>query len=371
MKQITISVSNDLVTDNRVNRTCSVFISQGYQVLLVGRKLKDSLPLPQLDHQTQRMTLLFNKGICFYLELNLRLFIKLLFTKSSHLYANDLDTLLPNYLISKIKRIPLVYDTHELFTEVPELQNHPAKKSIWLTLERFIFPRLKHVITVNESIASIYEGKYKVPIHVVRNVPFKLETQINNTPLSDNIKQNVFTVIIQGSGLNVDRGIEEAILAMKELENVQLLLVGNGDLIPKAKIMVQEAGLSDKVLFFDKRPYKELMQFTMFADCGLALDKPTNLNYEYALPNKVFDYIQANTPIICGNLKEIKSLVAKYNIGISLQETTPRLIAEAIRTLQNDSAQLTIYQENCRKAAQIEHWENEKVVLERLIKSLS
>ena len=371
MKQITISVSNDLATDNRVNRTCSVFISQGYRVLLLGRKLKDSLPLHELDHQTHRMNLLFNKGVCFYLELNCRLFIKLLFTKSSLLYANDLDTLLPNYLISKLKRIPLIYDTHELFTEVPEVQNHSIKKGIWLTLEKFIFPKLKHVITVNASIASIYEQKYKVPIHIVRNVPFQLEPQINATPLSVNIKQNVFTVIIQGSGLNVDRGIEEAILAMKELENIQLLLVGNGDLIPSAKILVQEAGLTDKVLFFDKRPYKELMQFTLLADCGLALDKPTNLNYEYALPNKVFDYIQANTPIICGNLKEIKSLVAKYNIGISLEETTPKLIADAIRTLQNDPTQLNLYKENCKNAAQIEHWENEKVVLETLIKSLN
>lgn len=371
MKQITISVSNDLVTDNRVNRTCSVFISQGYRVLLLGRKLEDSLPLPELDHQTIRMNLFFNKGVCFYLELNCRLFIKLLFTKSSLLYANDLDTLLPNYLISKLKGIPLIYDTHELFTEVPELQNHPLKKGIWLTLERFIFPRLRHVITVNASIASIYEEKYKVPIHVVRNVPFKLKPQINATSLPLSIKQKIFTIIIQGSGLNVDRGIEEAILAMKELENVQLLLVGSGDLIPTAKILVQDAGLTDKVLFFDKRPYEELIQFTLFADCGLALDKPTNLNYEYALPNKVFDYIQANTPIICGNLKEIKSLVLKYNIGISLEETTPQLISDAIRILQNDPTQLSVYKENCKKAAQIEHWENEKVILVRLIKSLN
>ena len=65
------------------------------------------------------------------------------------------------------------------------------------------------------------------------------------------------------------------------------------------------------MLFFDKRPYNEMMNFTYYADLGLTLDKPTNINYRYSLPNKVFDYIQAETPIIGTNLIEISKLKSK------------------------------------------------------------
>jgi hypothetical protein len=72
--------------------------------------------------------------------------------------------------VSKFKSVKLVYDTHEYFTEVPELVENPTKQKIWLKLEKWIFPKLKNVYTVNESIAKIYSEKYKVPVHVIRNI---------------------------------------------------------------------------------------------------------------------------------------------------------------------------------------------------------
>ncbi|MGZ4043852.1 MAG: glycosyltransferase, partial [Bacteroidia bacterium] len=150
-----VSVINDLVTDNRVNKTCNVLLDSGYDVILIGRVLPASLPLPNWGFKTIRMNLLFKNGPLFYLFFNLRLFFKLLLLKTDLLFANDLDTLLPNYLVSKLKHIPLVYDSHELFTEVPELLNSPFKKKIWLSIEKRIVPRLKNCITVNSSIAKI------------------------------------------------------------------------------------------------------------------------------------------------------------------------------------------------------------------------
>ena len=369
MKRVIVSVTNDLVTDNRVNRSCSVLQSLGFRVVLVGRKLKQSSEVSR-PYECKRFRMLFKKGVFFYAFYNLRLFFYLLFHRVDLLYANDLDTLLPNYLVSKIKRVPLIYDSHELFTEVPELQNAPFKKAVWTKIEKLIIPKLKYCITVNESIAKIFEETYQVKFNSIRNVPEQIPTNLSNTIKLENIPKDSFTVIIQGSGLNIDRGLEEAIEAMLLLENVHLLIVGNGDVIPKAKKMVEDLKLENRVHFYGKRPYHELMKFTAYANCGLAIDKATNKNHQFALPNKVFDYIQAGTPIICMDLIEIKSLVVKYDIGIVIKDVLPSLIADAIRELQSNAPLLQTYKNNCEKAAKIEHWGNEKSKLEELIYSI-
>ena len=366
MKRVIVSVTNDLVTDNRVNRSCGVLKSLGFNVALVGRKLKHSGEISR-PYECKRFRMLFKKGVLFYAFYNFRLFFYLLFHRVDLLFANDLDTLLPNYLVSKIKRVPLIYDSHELFTEVPELQNAPFKKAVWTKIEKHIVPKLSYCITVNDSIAKIFEANYQVKFTSIRNVPEQASANIMREISLENIPKDAFTVIIQGSGLNIDRGLEEAIEAVLLLENVHLLIVGNGDVIPKAKKMVENLKLENRVHFYGKRPYHELMKFTSLANCGLAIDKATNKNHQFALPNKVFDYIQAGTPIICMDLIEIKSIVLKYDIGIVIKEVVPSEIATAIRTLQQNQPLLNSYQANCKKAAKIEHWGNEKAKLEEII----
>ena len=370
MKRVIVSVTNDLVTDNRVNRSCSVLQSLGFRVVLVGRKLKQSSEVSRA-YECKRFRMLFKKGVFFYAFYNFRLFFYLLFHRVDLLYSNDLDTLLPNYLVSKIKRVPLIYDSHELFTEVPELQNAPFKKAVWTKIEKRIIPKLKYCITVNESIAKIFEANYQVKFTSIRNVPEQASANIMREISLENIPKDAFTVIIQGSGLNIDRGLEEAIEAVLLLENVHLLIVGGGDVIPIAKQMVEDLKLENRVHFYGKRPYHELMKFTSLANCGLAIDKATNKNHQFALPNKVFDYIQAGTPIICMDLIEIKSLVIKYDIGIVIKDVLPSLIADAIRELQSNAPLLQTYKNNCEKAAEIEHWGNEKSKLEELIYSIN
>ena len=135
MKRILISVTNDLTTDQRVEKTCEVLSEIGYDVLLVGRKLKKSLPI-QRNYKIIRFRLLFNVGFLFYAEFNIRLFIFLLFTKKDLLFSNDVDTLLPHYIISKLQNKKLVFDSHELFSEIPELVHKKRIKNVWFFLEK-------------------------------------------------------------------------------------------------------------------------------------------------------------------------------------------------------------------------------------------
>ncbi len=130
----------------------------GFDVLLLGRKLPDSLPIER-EYKTKRFHLIFKTEVWFYIEYNIRLFLFLLFKKVDVLLANDLDTLLPNFLISKLKRRPLVYDSHEMFCEGPELQGRKFVQSVWRFIEKAILPRLKHTYTVSRSIADAYNKR--------------------------------------------------------------------------------------------------------------------------------------------------------------------------------------------------------------------
>ncbi len=362
-----MTVSSDLATDNRVDRSCTLLTELGYSVFLIGRVKKDSPEMPHRGYRYKRMKLLFEKGALFYAILNFRLFIELLFTRVDYLFANDLDTLPAAYLVSKLKNVPLIYDSHELFTEVPELVGRPNIQKIWLQIEKWIFPRLQFIITVNESIAQIFEEKYKVKVAVVRNVPIRIADikPLNKAELD--LATETKMLIIQGSGLNVDRGIEEAVLAMEHIQNAVLFLVGSGDVIPKVKKMVLDKGLSQKVRFVDRLPYREMLRYTASADLGLALDKPLSLNYALALPNKVFDYIQASTPILASPLKEIERIVIQYNCGTVIQKVDPIEIATRINTLFDNVTLLDTYKQNCAKAAETEHWGKDAEILERVI----
>ena len=366
-KRAIVSVTNDLFTDNRVDKICRFLENQGYSVLLVGRIRKDSNALPLRSYRTKRMKLITEKGALFYAEYNFRLFMYLLFHRATILVSNDLDTLLANYAASKFKpHAKLVYDSHEYFTEVPELTSRPKIKNIWEGIEAWIFPKLQTIYTVNESIAQLYRDKYKKDVAVIRNISPSWKPLSIMTKQDLGIPEGKFIIIIQGAGINIDRGAEEAVEAMKHIKNAVLIIVGDGDVIPQLKLTVTDYDLNEKVLFFGKRPYSEMMNFTYLADVGLTLDKPTNLNYKFSLPNKVFDYIHAGTPIICTDLIEVSAIINKHSIGLILPELSAENLVEKITYLQQNASILQEMKSNCQKASLVENWEHESTFLENI-----
>lgn len=355
-----VSVINDLSTDQRVARSCDVLTELGYEVLLVGREQKRSQPLAPRAYACKRMKLLFEQGPQFYLFFNLRLFFVLLFRKADLLLANDLDTLGPNYLVSKLKGIPLVYDSHEIFCEVPELQANPTKKSIWERLEKSIVPKLKYAITVNESIAAYFNEKYKLRFISVRNIPDYRRPDPLKSRKELGLPEDRKIVILQGAGINVQRGSEELLEAFRYLDQRYLLLIiGSGDVIGQLKENTVRFGLQHQVTFMDKMPASELRQYTINADLGVTIDKDTNLNYHFSLPNKVFDYIHAGIPVLASRLPEIEKLVTGYGLGTFIENHDPEHIARQIEAFLSSEA-YAICRNNTVRAAAENNWSGEK-----------
>lgn len=368
MKNVIVSVTNDLSTDQRVDKACLTLTGMGFRVTLAGRKLRESLPLSGRKYETVRMRLLFRRGPWFYAEYNIRLFFLLLFRKCDLLVANDLDTLPANFMVHLLKRIPIVYDSHEYYTGTPELVNRPRIRAIWERIEGWIFPKLGDIITVNGSIARLYEEKYGKRLHVVRNIPRTPGPGSNPTRDELGLPDDRKIVLLQGAGINIQRGAEEAMDAMRYLDGVVLLIIGGGDVLGLLKNKSQDPELRDKVIFRDKMPYPELMKHTRLADLGLTLDKDTNINYRFSLPNKLFDYIHARIPVLASRLPEIASIVENYRIGMITESHDPKAIAEMIREMLSDEIRYLLWKQNLAKAAEELCWEKEELILKDLYK---
>ena len=365
--KIIVSVTNDLYTDQRVKKVCAFLHEKGYNITLCGRVLKDSKPIIDRPYKVKRFRLLFTKGVLFYAAYNFRLFFFLLFNKADILLANDLDTLLANTLAKKMKKnCRLIYDAHEYFTGVPELENRPKIKAFWRKIEHYALPNVDEMYTVNGSIAKLYQKTYNKPIQIVRNISDAKAFSSKYSKTDLGLPLNKKIIIMQGAGINMDRGGEEAVEAIKLIDGAILIFVGNGDVIPQLKLQVINEKLTNKVLFFGKQPYDKLMNYTLHADLGLSLDKDTNVNYRFSLPNKIFDYIHAGIPLLVSDLVEVKNIVDSNHVGLVCPNHNPKTIAEYIRKIIFDETLTNTLKVNTKLTSQKLNWHNETQILENI-----
>lgn len=366
MKHAILSVTNDLYTDPRVDKVALFITRHGYEVTLVGRGYPDSPILAPRAYHTKRLHLLFRRGSLFYAEFNIRLFFYLLFRRCDVLIANDLDTLLPNFMVSRLRHKRLVYDSHEYFCGELSVVSNPRAFKVWSRIEHHCFPKLKTVITVSQSIVNQYEKEYGIRPFLVRNIPPAAVPLITETKASLGMPEDKFILILQGNGINEGRGAEELVQAMQYLTEAQLFIVGNGTVLPQLKEMVKELKIEDKVTFVGRQNQDKLFNYTALADVGMALDRDVSANLRFSLPNKIFEYIKAGTPLVVSNLIERAAIVKQYQVGVIAESLTPEAIAGAVEQLQRDPAKYALCKQNCRLAAQQLTWENEEKVLEKI-----
>ena len=380
-----VSVTNDLTTDQRVDRTCRALANSGYEVLLVGRRLRKSNALVPRSYPMHRMRLLFDSGPLFYAEYNITLFFFLLLHRYDLLVSNDLDTLPANYLANLVKhpfsgshnrkskienrkskienrksKILHLHDCHEYFRGVPELVGRKKTTRIWRWIEDRIFPKLSHVVAVNQSVADLYSREYGNQIGVIRNVPFRKPLSGAFSKASLNIREEQKIILYQGA-VNVDRGIEQAILAMQHIKTDAILVIaGIGDIYESLRNFTSEQRLAEKVRFLGQIPFQDLHGYTLMADIGLSIEKDVGINYHFCLPNKFLDYIQANVPVLVSPFPEMKSIVDHYGVGEFIESHDPVKLAAHLDTMLNNPEKTAVYKQNLLKAAEELCWEVEE-----------
>ena len=351
-QQIIFTVTNDLTTDQRMQRICTTLQKAGYKVTLVGRLRPHSIALPNLLFNQHRIKCRFEHGPLFYLEYNLKLFIFLLFAKCTIISAVDADTILPCTLAAKMRGKKLVFDAHEYFTEVPELYNRIFIKKIWQTMLKTCIPMMNSCYTVGPKLAEIFTNLYGKKFDVIYNMPIKKMAQQSGD------KKNI--ILYQGD-LNIGRGIEQTILAMQNIQ-AELWIVGDGLLKEQIEILIAKNNLSNKVKMLGKVTPDKLHDITQQAKIGINLLSNSSLSYRYSIANKFFDYVQAGLPSVCANFEEYKNLNKQYEVAVLCDENVVNIQA-AIEHLLTDVLYYQNLVDNCKQAANQWHWETQEKLL--------
>lgn len=337
--------------DQRMARICSVLQREGFEVALVGRIRKNSMPLADTSYRQYRLRCFFNRGPLFYLEMQFRLFFFFVFSPRSTVYgAVDLDTLPAMWLVSRLRGAELLFDAHEIFDSVPELSKKPGVRWVWRTIGKWFVPAAKYRWTVNQSLADRFKGEYGKDFEVIRNLP---EPGLNGVKLERKDR----LILYQGR-VNKGRGLEEAIETMRFLPEFQLVIAGGGDLEDKLRLRVHQLELENVIITGDQSP-EQLRKWTAQAWIGLNLLDESSGNYYYSLANKFFDYMAFGVPSVSMDFPEYRLLNDQYHFSLLIPKLNPLNICRAIEKLDKDPDLHSTLSDNAIKAYAVLNWENE------------
>ncbi len=358
--RIVFTVTNELHFDQRMMRICDSLKDTGFDVELIGVRFSSSQPLRTRSFHQKRIKLFFKKGFGFYAEYNIRLFFYLLFQKFDIVCCVDLDTMLPAYFISVLRKKIRIYDAHEYFSELKEIVQRPRVYKVWHYIERTFLPKFKKGYTVSAGIAKEFEKLYGVEYEVIRNIPMLEDLEI--------LPKNEKIILYQGS-VNEARGFEYIIPAMKTV-NAQLYIYGGGNFLEQTKELIKNNGVADKVFLKGKVVPSTLKEITSKAYIGINLVENTGLNQYYSLANKFFDYIHHGLPQITMDFPEYRKINEKFEVAILIKHLTVKQTSDAINELLNKDNLYNALQQNCLKAREEYTWQKEEIKLYDFYKSL-
>lgn len=352
MKTIYLTVISDLSFDQRMKRICRSLTAGGYRVVLVGRQTRKSVPLKSEPYLQKRLYCYFTRGKLQYIEFNLKLFGFLLFRKMDAICAIDLDTIIPCYWTSVIKRIVRIYDAHELFCEMQEIVRRPAIYKFWKIVERKYVPRFKNGYTVNQPIANEFNKMYGINYEVIRNI-----TVLKNTNNITTTRRASY-ILYQGS-VNEGRSFDTLIPAMQYVD-LPLWICGEGNYMEQARELTRRYQLENKIIFKGAVLPEELVAITEGASIGITLFEKQGLSNYFSLANRFFDYIHAGVPQLCVDYPVYRQINNDFEVACLISDLSAENIAAAInRMLSNPELWQQLHQ-NCVKAREIYNWQEEE-----------
>ncbi|MCK9279420.1 MAG: glycosyltransferase [Melioribacteraceae bacterium] len=358
-KKICIAFLGNAFHDSRITNLCDSLKADGFDVSVISfdwRTIKEDyyhkdIKIFKLDRSS---------SIRFYLNFGYRLYRELIKTDASVIFAEDIYTLPIVTLIAKINNIKVVYNSRELYAFIGGLSKRPFIQYIVKSIESTFINLVDLILTTGEMDSDFLEKFYGLPkTLVLRNIPLYQKPQftINLNEMYD--IPTTYKILLYQGVLIGGRGISNVIKAISQIQNVYLLLLGDGESKSKFEEIARENKVEDRVIFAGAISQKDLINYTASADIGIALIQNISVSYYHALPNKLFEYIMAGLPVLSCPLPQMKKIVEEYNVGIIADPDNEVEVIDGIKKLIESDEVIRIYKANCNKAALELNWQKE------------
>lgn len=266
----------------------------------------------------------------------------------------------------------IVYDSHEMFSVWKENPSLFYRLGVYIS-EKVFTRKCAFTFIPNDAGADLLQKKYHLqerPV-VVRSIPEhwiideKEVQECRKYYLDMSNGSNVSFLVIYHGMVFPNRGIEAMIEAVQPLTDVAAIILGDGseEYINNLKDKVHTLGLDNRVIFHQAVNHSDLKNYLRAADVGVVAVKAKTKSYYYMLPNKFFENIQSENPVIVSDYPEVRNIVRKYNIGILIDPDSIQQLTKAILILKEDKALYETLRKNTVVAKEELCWENEKMRL--------
>ncbi len=222
--------------------------------------------------------------------------------------------------------------------------------------------RCDNMITVSDGIAREYHRRYGVHPSVIMSLP-------DSHDLSPSRVRNEKIRIIHHGIVSVSRRLEHMIEMMDYVDprfSLDLMLMPEKSWYWDK--LTEMTNRRKNVRFIPPVPMQEVIPFTNRYDLGLFLCEPTTFNLAYALPNKLFEFIQARLAVAIGPSIEMKKIVEKYDCGVVSRDFAPKSMAEALNQLTEDK--IMYYKTQSHKASHLLNGETNSKRIRELVREL-
>ena len=248
------------------------------------------------------------------------------------------------------------YDTHEFAVEEygDQAKWRLFHRPMVLTLEGAFIGDAAVVSAVSPGIAGRLDALYRLPAAtlVVRNTPAFEEIPFRAT--GDRIRVLYHGLLARG------RGLEAAIDSVASWRpEFDLTIRGPDDpaYLNQLRQRAETCGVADRVHLAPPVPMTELVRAAAAFDVGFFALPGSSRHNEFALPNKLFEYMMAGLALCVTDLPDMARLVRQYDSGIMLPRAISGDIATAINSL--DRPCIDRYKRNALAAARDLCWERE------------
>lgn len=277
--------------------------------------------------------------------------------------AHDLNTLPVATRIARRAGARLLYDSHEVFVELPV--HSRAARTRWLRVERSLLPRVDAMWMSSPGHAEVFAENHGVPVPpVIVNAPsMDPDPRARGVPdLHEELRLDAeLRIALYIGGVFPHRPLDALLETARELDRCAMVIMGPGlqSYVEELRRRADELGVGDRVRLVDPVPVSDVVRYAAAGDVGVIPFLNTSLNNFHGLPNKIFEYVAAGIPVVASDFPQLRAVIDRHRVGRTFDPELPGDLTRAIGEVLDDPTGLAELRESAATAARTLNWEVE------------